>query len=178
MIKTFRAVAVIAVAALLLAGCGKSSLIKGNEAFRNGDHAAAESHWLAPAEAGDVDAQHNLGVLALERGDLVKAAAWWQKAVAREFVPSMRALARLELAAGRDRAAVALYHRAARWGDEQAIEVLEALGEAIPAADLRLAYARHIEHHQDRAARELNRTPPNDTLNRVLDIYAMKINGD
>lgn len=162
----------LAICVVLLAGCGKSSLIKGNEAFRSGDHTLAELQWRELAEAGDADAQHNLGVLEFSRGDADAAARWWQQAVAQEFVPSMLALARLELMSGRRDAAVSHYLHAARWGNDSAASALEALGEPVPHADLRMAYVEHLEYQQERTRRELDRPDRNESLNQLLDKYA------
>lgn len=143
----------LAICVALLSGCGKSSLIKGNEAFRSGDYASAESQWLELAKVDDADAQHNLGVLEFYRGDAAAAARWRQHAVAQEFVPSMLVLARLELMSGRRDAAVSHYRRAARWGNDRAASALEALGEPAPPADLRMAYVKRLEYRQERTGR-------------------------
>ena len=162
----------VPVLALVLAGCGTSPLIEGNSAFRSGDYATAEARWTALAETGDVDAQHNLGVLALHRDDPAEAASRWRSAAAQEFVPSLLALARLELANDRPAQAVAFYQRAARWGSSEAIEALQRLDAPVPHADLWLASARRFEERQRLAARQLERRDPNAFLNRVLDEQA------
>jgi TPR repeat protein len=141
---------------MVLAGCAPSPLIVGNEAFRSGDFEAAEAQWTTLAGAGNVDAQHNLGVLYHHQGDTAAAARWWQAAADREFVPSMRSLARLELAAGDRAAAVALFHRAARWGDAEAVSVLQALDVPVPPADLWLAQVEQVRQQQRIAAQRLD----------------------
>lgn len=143
--------------ALLLTGCAKSPLIEGNEAFRSGDIAAAEASWLPLAIDGDVDAQHNLGVLNAHLGDSAAAAHWWRLAAVQEFVPSMRSLARLELAAGERASAIALFQRAARWGDSEAAAALESLDAKVPNADLWLARAEQVRQQQRIAAQRLDR---------------------
>lgn len=153
----------------LLAGCGKSPLLKGNEAFLDGDYAAAEAQWRSLADGGHVHAQHNLGVLEAHLGNVEAAESWWLRAVARDFVPSMLELGELRLAAGDVDGAEALYRRAARWGNSEGAAVLEALGKPIPREDLSLARLRHLDARQDRIARELDRPHPNEYLNRVLD---------
>lgn len=172
MINFTKSLGLFAICIVLLAGCGKSSLIKGNEAFRSGDYVSAESQWRELAEAGDADAQHNLGVLEFYRGDAVAAARWWQQAVAQEFVPSMLALARLELMSGRREAAVSHYLRAARWGNDRAASTLETLGESAPPADLWMAYVKRLEYRQERTGRELDRPDRNESINQMLDKYA------
>lgn len=172
MINITKGLGLLAICVVLLAACGKSSLIKGNEAFRSGDYASAESQWRELAKMGNADAQHNLGVLELYRGDTAAAARWWQQAVAQEFVPSMLALARLELISGRRDAAVSHYLRAARWGNDWAASALETLGVPAPPADLRMAYVKRLEYRQERTRRELDRPNRNESLNQMLDKYA------
>lgn len=162
----------LVICVVLLAACGKSSLIKGNEAFQNGNYALAESQWRQLAEAGDVDAQHNLGVLELHRGDTAAAARWWEQAVDEEFVPSMLALARLELILGRRDVAVSHYVHAARWGNDRAASALEALVEPVPSADLRMAHMKRLEYQQERIRRELERPDRDELLSQMLDRYA------
>jgi TPR repeat protein len=145
-----------AAVSMVLAGCAPSPLIVGNDAFRSGDFETAEAQWSTLADAGNVDAQHNLGVLYLHQGDTAAAARWWQAAADREFVPSMRSLARLELAAGDRAAAVALFHRAARWGDAEAVSVLKALDAPVPRADLWRAQVEQARQQQRIAAQRLD----------------------
>jgi len=156
----------------LLAGCGTSPLLQGNEAFYSGDYAAAEARWTSLAESGNVGAQHNLGVLNKHLGNSTAAAFWWEQAVAREFVPSMLELGALKLAAGQPYDAEALYRRAARWGNPDAAAVLDAWDKPVPHADLLLARMRLIEERQNRIARQLDRPHPNESLNRILDYQA------
>lgn len=138
---------------LMLTGCAKSPLIEGNEAFRSGDVAAAEASWLPLAVDGDVDAQHNLGVLNAHLGDSAAAAQWWRLAAAQEFVPSMRSLARLELASGHRATAIALFRRAARWGDHEAAAALESLDAPVPNADFWLARVEQVRQQRIAAQR-------------------------
>ncbi|NKI36569.1 tetratricopeptide repeat protein [Wenzhouxiangella sp. XN79A] len=141
---------------LALAGCAKTPLIEGNDAFVSGDFEAAEATWLPLAANGDVDAQHNLGVLHHHLGDTVAAARWWRSAAEQQFVPSMRSLARLELANGDRTAAVALFHRAARWGDVESVSALEVLGEPVPGADLWRGRMEQLRQQQRLAALRLD----------------------
>lgn len=156
----------------LLAGCGTAPLLKGNDAFHRGDYAAAEARWKPLAEAGNFHAQHNLAVLNKTRGDAAAAAFWWEQAVAWEFVPSMLELGALKLATGDPDAAEALYRRAARWGDKDAVAVLEAWAKPVPHADLLLAQMRLLEFRRNQVSRQLDRPGPNEFLNRKLDYYA------
>lgn len=156
----------------LLSGCGTAPLVKGVDAFHDGDLSAAEEQWKPLAERGNVHAQHNLGVLYKAEGDLHTAALWWEQAVAQEFVPSMLTLGALKLAAGKTTEAESLYRRAARWGSDDAVEVLEAWRKPVPRPDLRMARMRLIEFQQTRIARQIDRRNPNEHINRVLDYYA------
>lgn len=169
---------VLAVLASMLAGCGNSALLKGNEAFRSGDYQAARAHWEGPAENAVVGAQHNLGVLNAQLGDLEAAATWWRQAVAQEFVPSMLALGKLELARGEPKSAHALFHRAARWSNSEAIAALEAMNKPVPDADLWRTRMRSLDSRQARIARELSRPDPNQHLNRMLDQQAAMAEND
>ncbi|HMB37842.1 MAG TPA: hypothetical protein VKO85_02105 [Wenzhouxiangellaceae bacterium] len=155
-----------------LSGCGTAPLVKGVEAFHDGDLSAAEAQWKPLAEDGNVHAQHNLGVLHKAEGDLQTAARWWERAVAREFVPSMLELGALKLAVAETIEAESLYRRAARWGSDDAVAVLEAWQKPVPRPDLQMARTRSIEFQQRRIARQLDRRKPNEHINRVLDYYA------
>lgn len=152
MIKALRAGFALVFLVGLLAGCGTAPLLKGNEAFRAGDFKAAEAQWKPMAEAGNFHAQHNLGVLYKTVGDSEIAAFWWQRAVASDFVPSMLELGTMKLADGEREAAAALFRRAARWGNADAIAALEALDKSVPRADLFFAEMRRLELQQVRAA--------------------------
>lgn len=164
----------------LLVGCGTTALLKGNEAFNDGEYAAAEAYWKPLAEAGNVDAQHNLGILKKHIGDAAAAAFWWEQAVSREFVPSMMQLGALKLAEGSPKEAEALYRRAARWGNDHATAVLEAWGRPVPHADLAVAHTRSLAIRQTRVAQQMSeRDSDSDTsLDRVLDYYAAKVEND
>lgn len=152
MIKTLRAGFALVFLVGLLSGCGTAPLLKGNEAFHDGEFEAAEARWKPLAEAGNFHAQHNLGVLNKTLGDSEAAALWWQRAAARDFVPSMLELGALKLAAGQAKAAEAFYRRAARWGNPDAIATLESLGKPVPHADLFFAHMRRLELQQARMA--------------------------
>lgn len=164
--------------AALLAGCGASPLLQGNDAFRNGDFETAEAHWQPLAEAGDVDAQHNLGILHRHRGEPARAAQWWERAAADEFVPSMLELGHLRLAEGEIDAALAMYRRAARWGNDDAAAVLEALGQPVPNADLLMARMQHTRLATVRAGGPVDRPDPNERINRHLDELAARAEND
>jgi len=178
MIKTVTAVFAFVVISGLLSGCGTAPLVKGVEAFHDGDLATAEARWQPLAEDGNFHAQHNLGVLYKSEGDLQTAAAWWQQAAAREFVPSMLQLGALKLAEGKAGEAEALYRRAARWGSDDAVAVLEAWGKPVPRADLLFASHQAFRLQQSRIASQIDQPDPNEYINRVLDYNAAMAEND
>jgi len=169
MLRGFFRSAALVVAAAVLAGCGTTALEKGNEAFLDGDLAVAEAQWKPLAEAGNLSAQHNLGILNGYRGDPERAAYWLERAVSEGFVPSMVKLAQLNLAAGRLAAAENLYRHAARWGDRDASEALDRLEKPVPRPDLLLAHFRRSQFLDARAGSPVTRRDPNERLNRMLD---------
>jgi TPR repeat protein len=178
MVDTMRGLLAFVVLGGLLAGCGTSPLLKGNEAFHEGDYVEAASRWKPLAEAGHAGARHNLGVLNEHLGDSHAAAGWWEQAVALEFVPSMLRLAELRLAQGSPEEARALYRRAARWGSSEAVTALESMQEPVPHADLLLAHMRRFQARQGRVAKQIDRSDPNEFLNRMLDEQAAKAEHD
>lgn len=78
-------------------------------------------------------------------------------------------LARMELNAGRQEAAIDLYSRAARWSASEGREALTALGAPVPRADLWLARSNQFQQRQALAARQLERRNLNAELYRRLD---------
>lgn len=155
-IRKILAVSLFTILMTSLAGCASSPLLEGNDAFVQGDFQAAEAQWRPLAEAGNVDAQHNLGVLDHRLGNDDQARNWWRSAVAQEFVPSMLALASLEMSSGRPAEAIALYRRAARWADPNAVAALEALDQPVPHADLWLAEEEQARQRQRLAAQRFD----------------------
>ncbi len=173
MIRVVTAGFVFVVVSGLLSGCGTAPLVKGVDAFHDGDLAAAEAYWQPLAEDGNVHAQHNLGVLYKAGGDLQTAAFWWAQAVDGQFVPSMLELGALKLIDGKDDAAEALYRRAARWGNADAIAALEALEKPVPRADLFLAEMRRLEVRQARMAWRSDRRRSAEEQQELVDYAAV-----
>lgn len=162
----------------LVAGCGTSPLLEGNEAFHEGEFAVAEARWMPMAEAGNSHAQHNLGILNKTLGDLDTAAYWWEQAAARDFVPSMVELGALRLAAGDEGEAEALYRRAARWGSADAIAVLEAREVPVPYADLLFARMQRLQIYQTRLAWSRDRGNSAADLQEAVDQAAVVAEND
>lgn len=173
MIRTLRAGFALVFLGGLLAGCGTAPLLKGNEAFQAGELTAAEEQWKPLAEAGNFHAQHNLGVLYKTVGDSETAALWWRQAVLQDFVPSMLRLASLNLAEGKSDQALALFHRAARWGNVDAIAALQALEMPVPRADLLLAQFERLELQQTRMARPIDRRRSAERQQELVDYAAV-----
>lgn len=169
MIKALSAGFALVVLSGLLAGCGTLPLLKGNEAFHEGEFAVAEAQWKPLAETGDFHAQHNLGVLYKILDDSESAAFWWQQAAEQDFVPSMLELAALNLAEGEREAAAALFRRAGRWGNAEAIASLEALNRPVPRADLLFAEIRRLELQQGRMTSRNDRRRAAEEQQEVID---------
>lgn len=169
MIKALSAGFALVVLSGLLAGCGTLPLLKGNEAFHEGEFAVAEAQWKPLAETGDFHAQHNLGVLYKILDDSESAAFWWQRAAEQDFVPSMLELAALKLAEGEHEAAVALFWRAARWGNADAVASLEALNRPVPRADLFFAEMRRLQLREAGMAWRNDRRRSAEEQQEVID---------
>lgn len=86
----------------LTAGTARADFEAGVEAYRRGDFAAAAAEWQPLADAGNVDAQHNLGVLYGEgRGvpqDLEKAFELFSRAAENGSADSTFNIARMYMA--------------------------------------------------------------------------------
>jgi uncharacterized protein len=117
------------------AGPASADFDAGVRAFERGDYAAALEAWTPLAEAGDADAQHNVGVLH-EQGlgvaqDLAAAAQWYRRAAENGSPASAFNLANLYrggqgVEADLERAA-ALYAAAAEAGHPESINNLGAM---------------------------------------------------
>jgi Tetratricopeptide repeat len=58
------------------------ALAIGVAAYKADQHGVAEQAWRIAAQAGDHDAEYNLGVLLNQRGGVEEAEPWWRKAAA------------------------------------------------------------------------------------------------
>ena len=128
---------------LLLPGCATPNqhLQLGVNAFNQGKYDIAANHWNPLAKNGNLFAQYNLGLLwesGLGRTPKNKneAANWYFLSAQQGYVPAMVRLAHIQKTNGYEEAAHSWYTLAARWGDQDAIAALSALGVAIPEADL------------------------------------------
>ncbi len=82
--KAMTATVLTAAALFCISSAAFADFEAGLRAFEKGNYTEAAMQWNTAAQAGNVNAQHNLGVL-YEEGlgvdqDLLKAAAWYQKA--------------------------------------------------------------------------------------------------
>lgn len=124
-----KAFALSAAVALLLGASAASASVKdGVDAWQAGNFTAAIGHWRPLAEAGDADAQYNLGqAYKLGRGvavDLRTAQSWYEKA-ARQGHPQAQAILGLILFQnGQRAAAVPWLRKGADNGDPRAQYVL------------------------------------------------------
>ena len=133
-------------AVALLAGC--ASMDQGLTAYNRGDYRAAEQHWAAAAARGDATAQYNLGMVT-ENGagrqakDPVGAARWYAMSAQNGYVPAMVRLAAIQKQYGDAAAAESWLSLAARWGDQNAVQMLHSWGKPVPQPDLLYAHQRH-----------------------------------
>ena len=85
-----RVLAGLVIAAALATSAQAGPFEDGVAAFRNGDYAAAHSAWLGLAEAGDVTARFNLGLMYHQGRGVAKdteAAAHWYRLAAEQGDP-------------------------------------------------------------------------------------------
>jgi len=114
---------------------------KGGEAFNAGDYATTVSEWTSKVRNGDARAPYNLGVL-YENGlanlprDLNQAMSLYLLGAQRGDLPSMVAIGRTQIAAGQTAAGLSWLNLAARWNDQDAIGMLQRLGQPVPGPDL------------------------------------------
>jgi len=131
----------LTIASLIGVSACATPVQKGLTAYNQGSFDQAAAQWNGPAAQGDPAAQYNLGLL-WENGlgstpkDLNQAAAWYLKSANQGFLPSMTALARIQLGADNRAAALSWLNLAARWNDQAAIASLAQLGQPVPAPDL------------------------------------------
>lgn len=111
-----------------LPGPAWADIKTGVEAWERGDYAAAVAAWQQPADAGDADAQFNLGqAYKLGRGvpaDLAIAAEWYRKAAAQGHQQAETNLGIVLWQTGGRDEAVPLLKKAAARGDARAQFVL------------------------------------------------------
>lgn len=114
---------------------------EGGEAYNAGNYAKAISEWTAAARKGDTKAPYNLGVM-YENGlgnlprDLNQAMSLYLLGAQRGDLPSMVAIGRTQIAAGQTAAGLSWLNLAARWNDQDAIGMLQRLGQPVPGPDL------------------------------------------
>lgn len=103
----------------------------GYEAYQRGDFAAAQRIWRPLAEAGDLRAQYNLGLIHAEgrgvRRDPAEAVKWWRRAAQGGHVRAMHNLALAHIAGVPDEKSgvpVQDYARALEWLNRAAAEGL------------------------------------------------------
>lgn len=129
-IKTgsFRAVAVLAMAASLLPATAQADVRDGVNAWSRGDYAGAVRQWQGPAAKGDADAQFNMGQAAkLGRGvpkDMAKAEDWFHKAARQGHARAADNYGILLFQTGRQSEALPWLNASADRGEPRAMYVL------------------------------------------------------
>ena len=125
----------------LLIGCGGGALQRGNAAFASGQFDLAAQQWNPLANAGDPDAQYNLGLIwesglgSTPKNDS-NAADWFIQSARQGYVPAMIKLAQTQTRMGYNDSALSWYVMAARWGSPEAQTALRTQNEPVPSADL------------------------------------------
>lgn len=148
----------------ILAACAAAPPAdSGGDLFSQGRYGEAAEHWLGPASAGDPVAQHNLGLLAREglgrEADLNEAAGWYLRSAQQEYVPAMVSLAEVQIMLGQEGPANSWLTLAARWGSQEACELLEARGLPVPEPDLYAAATGEQQLEKMRATGDMLRPP-------------------
>ncbi|HVM86519.1 MAG TPA: tetratricopeptide repeat protein, partial [Candidatus Binatia bacterium] len=81
-------------------GSARADYNAGLQAFNAGDYKRALKEWQAPAEEGDAQAQHGLGLIyetgrGLDKPDLTQAIHWYQASADQDYPPALNNLAML-----------------------------------------------------------------------------------
>lgn len=156
-------VGIVLVAPAMSACSSVPSTDMGAGYFDSGQYELAAEQWIQPANDGDPVAQHNLGLLAREglgrKQDLNAAAAWYLKSAQQDYVPAMVSLAEVQVMLGQEKPAESWLTLAARWGSQEACDLLEARGLAVPEPDLYTAASQELQLEKMRATGDMLRPP-------------------
>jgi TPR repeat protein len=158
----------------LLVSCGTTPPADlGARYFEQGRYVEAADHWSLPASEGDPVAQHNLGLLARDglgrEADLNEAASWYLRSAQQDYVPAMVSLAEVQIILGQDTPANSWLTLAARWGSEEAVDLLEARGLPVPKPDLYTAATEEMQLEKMRATGDMLRPPIRKISTRGAD---------
>jgi len=156
----YRAFAILVLAASSGCATTKNPIDAGVEHYRRGEYDQAATLWNPLAQAGNPIAEHNLGLLwEYGHGRTPKnpnqASLWYLRSAKQGYVPAMSKLARIQMQAGHEKAAVSWATLAARWGDQSARRLLWGWDKPIPEPDLyRQRIARQERMDQERVAQQ------------------------
>ena len=144
-------------AALLIVSCGTTQPVDhGAIYYEQGLYDQAAIEWRPLADEGNFVAQHNMGVLSRDGlgstpQSLDDAARWWLLSVKQGYVPAMVSLAEVLTTLDHREAAEFWLILAARWGNTEAIALLQQQGVPVPEPDLYIQYIQdqRLERNQD-----------------------------
>ena len=122
-------------------GCATTNLDRGNELYAQGRYDEAAAQWNSLAQLGNPYAQHNVGLLwqyGLGSTPLNEAEAsqWFLLSANQGLVLSMVKLADIQFRHGHEASAISWLNLAARWGDADAVSMLNERDLPIPKPDL------------------------------------------
>jgi len=116
-------------------------LERGNQHHANQEYDQAAYYWNPLANAGNSAAQFNVGLL-WEYGlgstplNTAQASQWYLLSAQQGYPEAMVRLAHTQILAGYNETAYGWLHLASRWGNQNAINQLIALGRPVPSTDL------------------------------------------
>jgi len=144
-------------AAFLIVSCGATPPVdQGAIYYEQGLYDQAAIEWRPLADEGNYVAQHNMGVLSRDglgstRQSLDDAAHWFLTSAEQGYVPAMVSLAEVLTTLDYGEAAESWLILAARWGNTEAIALLQQRGVPVPEPDLYIQYIQdqRLERNQD-----------------------------
>lgn len=144
-------------AAFLIASCRAIPPVdQGAIYYEQGLYDLAAIEWRPLADEGNYVAQYCMGMLSRDglgstRQSLDDAAHWFLESAEQGFVPAMVSLAEVQTTLDYGKAAESWLILAARWGNTEAISLLQQLGVPVPEPDLYIQYIQdqRLERNQD-----------------------------
>ena len=143
--------------AFMVTSCGATPPVdQGTIYYEQGLYDQAAIEWRPLADEGDYLAQYCMGMLSRDglgstRQSLDEAAHWFLKSAEQGFVPAMVSLAEVQTTLDNGKAAESWLILAARWGNTEAIDLLQQRGVPVPEPDLYIQYIQdqRLERNQD-----------------------------
>src|SRR3954464_11589831 len=85
---------------LMTAAAAAADYNAGLQAFNAGNYKVAMKEWTAPAQSGDAQAQHGLGLIyetgrGLDKPDIKEAIRWYEASAKQDYAPALNNLAML-----------------------------------------------------------------------------------